>query len=52
VRGINLLNALYNTNGTSIAVAFELVTKPIWYSDLQTRKLKRKTEVTKNELMR
>jgi hypothetical protein len=33
-------------------VAFELVTKPILYSDLQTRKLKRKSEVTKNELMR
>jgi DDE superfamily endonuclease len=52
VRGINLLNALYNSNGASIPVAFELVTKPILYSDLQTRKLKRKSEVTKNELMR
>jgi hypothetical protein len=52
VRGINLLNALYNSNGASISVAFELVTKPILYSDLQTRKLKRKSEVIKNELMR
>jgi hypothetical protein len=28
VRGINLLNALYHANGTSIPVAFELVKKP------------------------
>jgi hypothetical protein len=52
VRGINLLNALYNSNGASIPVAFELVKKPIQYSDLKTRKPRRKSEVTKNELMR
>lgn len=52
VRGINLLNALYHCNGTSIPVAFELVKKPIQYSDLKTRKLKRKSEKTKNEMMR
>ena len=52
VRGINLLNALYFCNGTSIPVAFELVKKPIHYSDLASRKLKRKSEKTKNEMMR
>src|ERR1039458_5938577 len=52
VRGINLLNALYHANGTSIPVAFELVKKPIQYCDLATRQLKRRSEVTKNELMR
>src|ERR1039457_5265002 len=52
VRGINLLNALYYSNGTSIPVAFELVKKPIQYCDLETRQLKRKSVVTKNELMR
>jgi len=52
VRGINLLNALYYCNGTSIPVAFELVKKPIQYSDIATRKLKRKSERTKNEMMR
>ena len=52
VRGINLLNALYHCNGTSIPVAFELVKKPIQYCDLATRQLKRRSEVTKNELMR
>jgi hypothetical protein len=52
VRGINLLNALYHCNGASIPVAFELVNKPIQYCDLATRQLKRRSEVTKNELMR
>jgi hypothetical protein len=52
VRGINLLNALYHCNGTSIPVAFELVKKPISYCDLATHQLKRRSEVTKNELMR
>ena len=52
VRGINLLNALYYCNGTSIPVAFELVKKPIQYSDLATKKPKRKSEKTKNEMMR
>jgi hypothetical protein len=52
VRGLNLLNALYNSNGASILVAFELVKKPIQYSDIKTRKPRRKSEVTKNELMR
>lgn len=52
VRGINLLNALYHSQGASIPVAFELVTKPILYSDLESRQVRRKSEVTKNELMR
>jgi hypothetical protein len=52
VKGINLLNAVYHSKGASIPVAFELVKKPIQYCDLQTRQLKRKSEVTKNELMR
>ena len=52
VRGINLLNALYRCNGASIPVAFELVKKPIQYCDIKTHQLKRKSVVTKNELMR
>jgi hypothetical protein len=52
VRGINLLNALYHCGGASIPVAFELVSKPIVYSDIETRRVRRLSEVTKNELMR
>jgi hypothetical protein len=52
VRGINMLNALYYSNEVSVPVSFEIVAKPIQFSDLKTRKVKRKSEVTKNELMR
>lgn len=52
VRGINLLNEFYHCKGRSIPVAFELVVKPHPYCDLETRKIKRRSEKTKNELMR
>ena len=52
VKGINLLNALYYSNEVSIPVAFEIVKKPIQYSDLKTKKVRRKSDTTKNDLMR
>ena len=51
VKGINRLNCLYHVNDTSIPVAF-LVRKPIEFCDIKTRKQKRLSEVTKNELRR
>ena len=52
VKGINLLNCLYHSGGVSLPVAFELVRKPYLYSDLADRKVKRKGEETKNEMLR
>ena len=52
VQGFNLLNCLYHVDEVSIPVAFELIKKPAVYSDLKTRKRKRASLVTKNELMR
>jgi len=52
VKGINLLNALYHSADVSIPVAFEVVRKPHQLSDVLTRKVKRASAVTKNELMR
>ncbi|UJF17067.1 transposase [Vibrio sp. SS-MA-C1-2] len=49
VKGINLLNCIYHANDVSIPVAFKLITKPIQYSDISTRKIKRKSETTKND---
>ena len=49
VKGINLLNCIYHANEVSIPVAFKLITKPIQYSDIKTKKLKRKSETTKND---
>jgi hypothetical protein len=51
VKGINLLNALYHCGGRSVPVAFELVKKPL-QCDLVTREVKRKSGMTKNEMMR
>ena len=50
--GINLLNALYHCTGHAMPVAFELMTKPRPYCNLKTRQIKRRSEKTKNELMR
>jgi hypothetical protein len=52
VKGINILNCLYHADGVSLPVAFELVRKPHLYSDLATKKVKRKSEETKNEMLR
>jgi len=52
VQGFNLLNCLYQVDGISIPVAFEVIRKPVEYCELKTRKHKRKSLVTKNELMR
>jgi hypothetical protein len=52
IKGINLLNCIYHVNGVSLPIAFELVKKPIQFSDLKTKEQKRKSEVTKNEMLR
>jgi hypothetical protein len=49
VKGLNLLNCIYHANEASIPVAFKLITKPIQYTDIETRKIKRKSETTKND---
>ena len=51
VKGINLLNCVYHAGDVSLPVTYELITKPILYTDIKTR-LKRRSTVTKNELMR
>ena len=52
VRGINMLNALYYSNDVSIPVSFEIVEKPIQFSDIKTKQVKRRSDITKNKLMR
>ena len=57
-KGINLLTAFYHTQlPTSteplrVPVAFECVKKTIRFSEIKTRKEKRQSPVTKNEMMR
>jgi hypothetical protein len=57
VKGIGLLSAFYHTQSETqseplrVPVGYELIRKPIAYSILETRKVKREAEVTKNELL-
>ena len=58
IKGINLLSAFYHSGSTEkkpplrIPVAFDLVLKTKVITDPKTGKQKRKSEVTKNEMMR
>lgn len=52
VKGVNLLNFIYHVDDVSLPIAYELIKKPILYTDLKTKKVKRKAEKTKNEYFR
>lgn len=52
VKGINLLTTLYYSQGVSLPVAFELVTKPDFVTVKKTGRQKRAAKVTKNDLYR
>ena len=52
VKGINLLNCVYHAGDVSLPVTYELITKPILYTDVKTRRVKRMSMRTKNDLMR
>jgi len=50
VKGINILSALYYSQGISIPVGYKIIEKTIEYKDAKTGKMNRKSEKTKNEL--
>jgi hypothetical protein len=52
VKGINFLTALYHVAEVSLPVAFDLVTKTVEYFDPKTKKVKRKSALTKHERYR
>jgi hypothetical protein len=52
VKGVNILNCLYNAGDVNLPVAFEIVHKDLQYCEVETRKLKRQSSVTKNEHLR
>jgi len=52
VKGINILNCLYHAGGASLPVAFEVVRKTEHFTDAKSGKEKRKSAVTKNEMLR
>jgi len=52
IKGISMLNCLYHVGDVSVPAAFGLIREPVRFSDLKTRREKRRSEVTKNELLR
>jgi hypothetical protein len=52
IKGINLVNCIYYSQGFTMPVAFEVVTKTKTFIDKKTGKAKRKSDKTKNEILR
>ena len=52
VKGINLLSCLVRYGDIALPIGYEVVKKDILYSDLETRRQKRKSRVGKNDLFR
>ncbi len=51
VKGVNILSCLYHTKEANIPLSFKIIHKPIKFYDPKTNQEKRKSEVSKNELM-
>ena len=51
VKGINMLNCVYSSNNVDIPVCYELITKTL-RSNIKTQKEERKSDKTKNEMLR
>ena len=52
VQGLDLLHCVYHASGMSLPVTYALIHKPILFSEVQTRQVKRKSLGTKNEHIR
>jgi len=52
VKGLNLLSALYYSQGVLIPIGFQPITKTVSYTDIKTGQTKKKSAKTKNEYLR
>lgn len=52
IKGINFVSALYEADGVSLPVDFQVISKTEIYIDQKTQKEKRRSPVTKNEICR
>ena len=52
VKGINLLSCLVRYGDIALPIGYDVVKKDILYSDIETRKQKRKARISKNEMFR
>lgn len=52
VKGINLLSCLVRYGDIALPIGYDVVKKDIIFSDIKTRKQKRKSRITKNDMFR
>ena len=52
IKGINLLSCVARYGDIALPIGYDIVKKDILYSDLKTRKQKRKSHITKNQMFR
>ena len=52
MKGVSIPNCLYHSKNVDIPVSYEIIHKPVLFSDPKTGRIRRKSEVTKNELLR
>ncbi len=52
VKGMNIITCMARYGDISLPIGYEVVKKDIRYSDLETKKEKRKSDVTKNDMFR
>lgn len=52
VKGVEIMTALYSGDELNVPLDYKTISKPAVYCDLETKKIKRKSNVSKNELAR
>jgi len=52
VKGVNLLSCLARYGDNALPIAYELVHKDVTFSDVATRKVKRQSSISKNQMFR
>ena len=52
VKGANLLSCIVQYDDVSIPIEYEIIHKDVSYSEIETKKVKRKSSITKNEHFR
>ena len=52
LKGLNLLSCMVRYDDLSLPIAYEIIKKDIQYCDLKTKRVRRRSNVTKNQLFR
>jgi len=52
VKGVEVLSAFFSNDRVDVPVDYRIISKPVEYCDLETRRVKRKSLETKNDLAR